>query len=82
MYPVVNEQEQTIRLLKGMQWVRTSHGSLFDRGSADSYYGRPMTPHYRTAAGAEITDLCPEEVQEYIDGYRWNEQFGDKKDWG
>jgi hypothetical protein len=60
------------------------HGSLFDRGSADSYYHRPPNPHYYpqgTGHGERVTDLTPEQVKEYLDGYDWNEKHGDKKDW-
>lgn len=60
------------------------HGSPFDRGSADSYYGRPRDPHYYpdgSYKGERITDLTPEQVKEYLDGYEWNEAHGDKKSW-
>jgi hypothetical protein len=61
-----------------------SHGSLWDRGSADSYYGRPRDPHYYPQGsynGERVTDLTDEQVKEYLDGYDWNEKHGDKKDW-
>lgn len=61
-----------------------SHGSLWDRGSADSYYQRPRDPHYYPDGsynGERITDLTPEQVKEYLDGYEWNEKHGDKKSW-
>jgi hypothetical protein len=60
------------------------HGGLFDRGSADSYYGRSRSPHWYPAGtgnGQRVTDLTPPEVAEYNAGYDWNEQFGDKKCW-
>ena len=81
----LTEQDKTIRFLKGWQWVRTNHGSLFDRGSADSYYNRPRGPHYGGIQGCGhelVTDLSEEEIAEYHAGYQWNEDFGDKKDWG
>ena len=61
-----------------------SHGSPFDRGSADSYYGRSRIPHYGGVGGdsgprVEVTDA--KSVAEYMAGYDENEQFGDKKDW-
>lgn len=64
-----------------------AHGSPFDRGSADSYYHRPRNPHYwpeGTYKGEQVTkdQMTPEQVQAYLAGYQWNEQFGDKKDWG
>ena len=62
------------------------HGNAFDRGSADSYYGRPRRPHkggsggkYGFTAQTELTDA---ELEAYHAGYDYNEQFGDKKDWG
>jgi hypothetical protein len=81
----LTEQELVVRALKGPQWIRTNHGSLFDRGSADSYYGRARNPHYGGIGGSTMDlckDLSAEEVREYQAGYDWNEQYGDKKDWG
>lgn len=65
----------------------TRHGGAFDRGSADSYYHRPRSPHlYEGDTGSsrriEQAEMTPSEVQAYLAGYQWNEQFGDKKDWG
>ena len=62
------------------------HGGAFDRGSADSYYHRPRRPHMfsgDTYNSLQITEDCmtPEEIQAYLAGYQWNEQFGDKKCW-
>ena len=60
------------------------HGSLFDRGSADSYYGRARDPHWwpeGTGNGPRIQVTNPEEVAEYMMGYNWNEENGDKKEW-
>ena len=65
--------------------VSRIHGSPWDRGSADSYYGRPHDPHYYpegTGNGKRVTDLTEEQVRAYLAGYAHNEQFGDKKDWG
>jgi hypothetical protein len=61
------------------------HGGAYDRGSADSYYGRPCQPHYYlgdTYSSPKVIAL-PEskEYQAYMAGYRDNEQTGDKKDW-
>lgn len=64
------------------QFIRTRHGSLFDRGSADSYYGRKQSPHWYpkgTGMGEPVVDLTPEEVVEYIAGYEENEKRGNKK---
>ncbi len=78
------EQKDVVRALRGPQFVRKNHGSLFDRGSADSYYGRARDPHYGGVGGdsgprVKVTD--PESVAEYMAGYDDNEKFGDKKDW-
>ena len=62
------------------------HGGPFDRGSADSYYGRPRDPHYwpegtYNGRRREISEMSAEEVQAYLAGYEWNEKFGDRKVW-
>jgi hypothetical protein len=80
----VEEQERVVRALKGWQWVRGTHGCLFDRGSADSYYSRMPQPHFGGVGGdsgprVEVTD--PAAVAEYMAGYEDNERFGDKKDY-
>jgi hypothetical protein len=63
------------------------HGSPFDRGSADSYYGRPQDPHWwpeGTYKGqrVEAEDMTLAQMRAYFAGYAYNEEFGDKKDWG
>jgi len=78
------EQERVVRGLRGPQFVRKNHGSLYDRGSADSHYGRPRGPHYGGVGGdsgprVEVTDESS--VAEYLAGYEYNERFGDKKDY-
>lgn len=80
----ITEQERVVRALKGWQFVRDNHGSLFDRGSADSYYHRKPGPHYGGVGGnsgqrVEVTDA--ESVAEYLAGYEHNEQTGCKKDY-
>jgi hypothetical protein len=79
-------QEKVVRILKDqVQFQRDRHGSLYDRGSADSYYRRSPSPHWYplgTGNGEPITDLTVEEIEEYYAGYEDNEKFGDKKDWG
>ena len=60
------------------------HGNAFDRGSADSYYGRQRTPHKGGVggdSGPRITELTEFEVEAYHAGYDYNEQFGDKKNY-
>lgn len=79
------EKEQVFKILKDQwQFIRENHGSLYDRGSADSYYGRGPTPHYGGVGGdsgprVEVSDLVSR--AEYLAGYEYNEQYGDKKDW-
>lgn len=61
-----------------------SHGSFFDRGSADSYYGRPRNPHRGGVggdSGPRIAAIKESEMHAYDAGYDYNEQFGDKKSW-
>jgi len=77
------EQKAVVRALRGWQFQR-KHGSLYDRGSADSYYGRARDPHYGGVGGdsgprVEVTDESS--VAEYMAGYEYNERHGDKKDY-
>ena len=70
---------------RGMIFDR-SHGSPFDRGSADSWYGRPQDPHWYpegTYNGNRIEskDMSIAELRAYFMGYEYNEQFGGKKDY-
>ena len=62
------------------------HGGPFDRGSAESYYSRPYRPHYyqqgtSTSPRVELADMTAKEIVAYSAGYKWNEDFGDKKSW-
>jgi hypothetical protein len=62
------------------------HGSPYDRGQADSYYGREYSPHYfesdsYNSPRIELADMSAEEIVAYTAGYRDNEARGDKKDW-
>jgi len=74
-----------------MNWTTQKHddrhGSPYDRGSADSYYGRQYKPHYYKGATYQservgLDDMTSEEILAYYDGYYDNEKNGDKKDWG
>jgi hypothetical protein len=61
-----------------------SHGSFFDRGSADSYYGREINPHRGGVggdSGPRIQATAEEDVKAYLAGYAYNEQYGGKKSW-
>ena len=60
------------------------HGGPFDRGSADSYYRRPYSPHYfkgSTYQSEQVNALTAEELEAYNAGYEWNEIYGDKKEY-
>ena len=84
MYPQIDEKEQVVRALKGPQFERDRHGSLFDRGSADSYYSRYAQPHWYPQGsynGEPVTNLTQAEIDEYLAGHEWNELHGDKKSW-
>lgn len=80
---MITQQEKLIQVLRGPQFSR-SHGSLYDRGSADSYYGRMPDPHWYpegTGHGIKVVELNDVEVAEYMAGYEDNEKSGDKKDY-
>lgn len=80
-----SDKEAVEAALKGWQFVRNQHGSLYDRGAADSYYGRPRDPHYGGVGGNSgprvDQGLTIAEISEYYAGYEYNERYGDKKDW-
>jgi hypothetical protein len=61
------------------------HGGPYDRGSADSYYGRGFQPHYykgNTYGSERVVELTKEELEAYRAGYEQNERDGNFKDWG
>jgi len=50
------------------------HGSPYDRGAADAFYGRPYDPHYYLGDSyhsdrVEAKDMTPEELNDYDVGY-------------
>ena len=62
------------------------HGGPYDRGSADSYYGRDFNPHYfvgDTYSSKMVTqkDMTIAEIVAYEEGYKYNEANGNKKSW-
>ena len=81
---MLEEKQKVINALKGPQFQR-KHGSLYDRGSADAYYGRPRDPHYGGVGGESgprvDQGLSIDEITEYYAGYDYNERYGDKKDY-
>jgi len=69
----------------GIEYIQ-KHGNPFDRGSADSYYHRPVDPHFwpdGTYEGKiiEAKDMTHDEIAAYMAGYEYNEQYGNKKEW-
>ena len=63
---------------------RNRHGSLFDRGSADSWYHREQQPHWYpngTYNEPRIENLDNAQIAEYLAGYEDNEKSGGKKVW-
>lgn len=78
-----------IALKNNAEYIRLyeRHGSPYDRGAADSWYGRPFEPHYYEAGTnlsprIELDDMTPAEVKAYTLGYGEQEESGQKKDWG
>lgn len=65
--------------------MQTNHGSPFDRGQADKYYGRRFNPHYRHFVNGALVqtfehhEMTPEQIAEYAQGY---EQEESSKDYG
>lgn len=62
--------------------MNKSHGSPFDCGSADAYYGRKPIPHKIDHDGdiaRKVTQLSSAERKEYWLGY---DEETDRKDWG
>lgn len=60
------------------------HGGPYDRGSADSWYGRPAEPHYFVGAtymSEEVKEegMTAEEIEAYMAGY--NETSFNQKEW-
>jgi hypothetical protein len=60
------------------------HGGAYDRGAADSYYGRGFRPHYfvgGTYMSLEVTEdkMTAEEVAAYTAGFEDNEAAGNFK---
>jgi len=80
------------RIIFGMDGTSMSnyndrHGGPYDRGAADSYYGRPFDPHYfvgdtHLSPRVDLADMTTAEIVEYAVGYVDNEKSGNKKDWG
>ena len=62
------------------------HGGPYDRGAADSYYGREYNPHYfvgdsYNSARIELALMTTQEIVAYTVGYANNEADGNKKEY-
>ena len=62
------------------------HGGPYDRGTADSYYGRDYNPHYfvgdtYNTPKIELAQMTAQEIVAYTAGYTNNEANGDHKEW-
>ena len=60
------------------QFDRKRHGGLYDRGRADAYYQRDISPHWYpngTYNGQPVTNLTLQEIAEYAEGYSSQEYF-------
>jgi len=63
------------------------HGGPYDRGTADSYYGRDYNPHYfvgdsYNSPRVELAQMTADEIIAYTAGFRDNELANNFKDLG
>jgi hypothetical protein len=63
------------------------HGGPYDRGTADSYYGRDYNPHYfvgdsYNSPRVELAQMSADEIIAYTAGYKDNELANNFKDLG
>jgi hypothetical protein len=80
------EISQLETMLNQSAYYNERHGGPYDRGQADSYYGRDYWPHYfvrdtHKSPRIDIDQMTDAEVAAYAAGYRNNEATGDKKEW-
>ena len=62
------------------------HGGPFDRGQADSYYGRDYNPHYfvgdtYNSPKIELAQMTAQEIVAYTAGFNENEKANNHKEW-
>ena len=69
--------------------MNKTHGSPYDRGSADAYYQRPRRPHHYMGATHNSSPyfskpglMSAQEIVEYNQGYTDQMASGDFKHWG
>jgi len=63
------------------------HGGPYDRGTADSYYGRDYNPHYfvgdsYNSPRVDLAQMTAYEIVAYTAGFRDNELANNFKDLG
>ncbi len=63
------------------------HGGPYDRGTADSYYGRGYNPHYfvgdsYNSPRIEMAQMSADEIIAYTAGFKDNELANNFKDLG
>jgi hypothetical protein len=63
------------------------HGGPYDRGTADSYYGRDYNPHYfvgdsYNSPRVDLAQMTAYEIVAYTAGFRDNELANNYKDLG
>jgi hypothetical protein len=63
------------------------HGGPYDRGTADSYYGRDYNPHYfvgdsYNSPRVDLAQMTAYEIAAYTAGFRDNELAKNFKDLG
>ena len=72
--------------LNSSAYYNERHGGAYDRGQADSYYGRDYNPHYFTGDSfnslrVDLEQMTAHEIIAYTAGFRDNEANGDKKEY-
>jgi hypothetical protein len=80
---------ENMKMNMGLTMEGEAHGSPYDRGHSDAYYGRERDPHKYpegTYNGERVTDLTPEEIKAYNAGYDGTSTFKDfgemsEEDW-
>jgi hypothetical protein len=61
-------------------------GGPYDRGQADSHYGRDYWPHYfvrdtHRSPRIDLAQMTAHDIMAFTSGFNFNEANGDKKDW-
>jgi hypothetical protein len=80
------EISQLETMLNQSAYYNERHGGPYDRGMADSYYGRDYMPHYfvrdtHRSPRIDLAQMTAQEIVAYTAGYRDNEANGNKKEY-